>query len=67
MPDEAPLVDTGAGLAPQGDGWFVVNVADAPGVIVAGFAANAAFFTNGAGWTVIDAVKSFSLPSGRMM
>ena len=28
MPDEARLVDTGAGLAPQGDGWFVVNVAD---------------------------------------
>ncbi len=30
MPDEAPLVDSGAGLVPQGDGWFVVNVADAP-------------------------------------
>ena len=28
MPDEARLVDTGAGLAPQSDGWFVVNVAD---------------------------------------
>ena len=28
MPDEARLVDTGAGLAPQGDGWFVVNVRD---------------------------------------
>ena len=25
---EARLVDTGAGLAPQSDGWFVVNVAD---------------------------------------
>src|SRR5689334_2141036 len=29
MPGEAPLVETGAGLAPQGDGWFVVNVRDA--------------------------------------
>jgi uncharacterized cupin superfamily protein len=29
VPDEAGLVDTGAGLAPQGEGWFVVNAADA--------------------------------------
>jgi uncharacterized cupin superfamily protein len=28
VPDEAQLVDTGSGLAPQTDGWFVVNVAD---------------------------------------
>jgi uncharacterized cupin superfamily protein len=27
--EEARLVDSGAGLVPQGDGWFVVNVADA--------------------------------------
>jgi hypothetical protein len=26
---EARLVETEAGLRPQGDGWFVVNVADA--------------------------------------
>lgn len=26
---EAPLTDTGSGLAPAGDGWFVVNVRDA--------------------------------------
>lgn len=26
---EAPLVDKGSGLAPAGDGWFVVNVRDA--------------------------------------
>ncbi len=26
---EAPLEDSGAGLAPAGDGWFVVNVRDA--------------------------------------
>src|ERR1051325_1014826 len=25
---EARLVDTGEGLAPQGDGWFVVNARD---------------------------------------
>jgi uncharacterized cupin superfamily protein len=29
VPDEARLVETEAGLVPQGDGWFVVNVADA--------------------------------------
>jgi len=28
MPDEARLEDTGAGLAPTTDGWFVVNVRD---------------------------------------
>jgi uncharacterized cupin superfamily protein len=27
--EEARLVETGAGLVPQGDGWFVVNVRDA--------------------------------------
>ena len=26
---EAPLEDRGSGLAPVGEGWFVVNVADA--------------------------------------
>ena len=26
---EAKLVDTGAGLAPEGDGWFVLNTKDA--------------------------------------
>ena len=26
---EAPLKDSGSGLAPAGDGWFVVNVRDA--------------------------------------
>lgn len=28
MPDEARLVDAGAGLVPQDEGWFVVNVSD---------------------------------------
>jgi uncharacterized cupin superfamily protein len=27
--DEAPLADVGTGLAPAGDGWFVVNVSEA--------------------------------------
>ena len=26
---EAPLTDAGSGLAPAGEGWFVVNVRDA--------------------------------------
>jgi uncharacterized cupin superfamily protein len=29
MVPEAPLEDSGSGLAPAGDGWFVVNVRDA--------------------------------------
>jgi uncharacterized cupin superfamily protein len=29
MTDEARLEETGAGLAPAGDGWFVMNVGDA--------------------------------------
>ena len=29
MIPEAPLTPAGAGLAPEGDGWFVVNVRDA--------------------------------------
>lgn len=33
---EAPLEDKGAGLAPAGDGWFVVNVRDAQWLISEG-------------------------------
>ena len=29
MPDEAELADTGTGLYPQGEGWFVVNAREA--------------------------------------
>ena len=29
MAEEAPLADTGAGLVPQGDGWFVLGVREA--------------------------------------
>jgi len=31
--DEAPLTQTEAGRAPQGAGWFVVNVAEATGIV----------------------------------
>ncbi len=34
---EAPLEDSGAGLAPAADGWFVVNVADAAWTTTADF------------------------------
>jgi uncharacterized cupin superfamily protein len=30
MPDEARLIEGDGGLVPSGDGWFVVNAADAP-------------------------------------
>jgi uncharacterized cupin superfamily protein len=29
MTEEGPLVDTGAGLVPQGEGWFVLNAGEA--------------------------------------
>jgi uncharacterized cupin superfamily protein len=47
VPDEAPLVDTGSGLAPQGDGWFVVNVADAPWLRNDSFGARTSFEVGG--------------------
>jgi hypothetical protein len=45
--DEAPLVDSGAGLVPQGDGWFVVNVADAPWLRNDSFGARTSFEVGG--------------------
>jgi uncharacterized cupin superfamily protein len=30
--DEAPIEQTDGGATPQGDGWFIVNVADATGI-----------------------------------
>lgn len=33
---EAPLVDKGSGLAPAGEGWFVVNVRDAQWLVTEG-------------------------------
>jgi uncharacterized cupin superfamily protein len=47
VPDEARLVDTGAGLAPQGDGWFVVNAADATWMRHDSFGARCGFEVDG--------------------
>ena len=44
---EARLVDTGAGLAPQGDGWFVVNAADVTWMRNDHFGARASFEVDG--------------------
>lgn len=43
MIDEAPLEDVGSGLAPTGDGWFVVNAADAAWVRNPAFSARCSF------------------------
>ncbi|HVC87547.1 MAG TPA: cupin domain-containing protein [Gaiellaceae bacterium] len=40
---EAPLTDSGAGLAPTGDGWFVVNVRDTAWVTSAAFGSGCGF------------------------
>jgi uncharacterized cupin superfamily protein len=47
VPEEARLVDTGAGLAPQGDGWFVANVADMAWMRHDEFGARCAFEVDG--------------------
>jgi uncharacterized cupin superfamily protein len=44
---EARLVDTGVGLAPQGDGWFVVNAADTTWLRHDHFGARANFEVDG--------------------
>lgn len=44
---EAKLVDTGEGLAPQGDGWFVVNAAEAAWMRHDHFGARANFEVDG--------------------
>ena len=43
MVDEAPLEDVGTGLAPAGDGWFVVNVSEAAWVRNDAFGARCVF------------------------
>lgn len=40
---EATLTDNGAGLAPQGDGWFVLNIADAPAMFTEKFGGGVLF------------------------
>jgi quercetin dioxygenase-like cupin family protein len=47
VPDEARLVETGAGLVPQDDGWFVVNVADAAWMRNDSFGARCSFEADG--------------------
>jgi uncharacterized cupin superfamily protein len=43
MVEEAPLVAVESGLAPAGDGWFVVNVADAAWLVNDAFGARCLF------------------------
>ena len=43
MPDEAKLVETGSGVVPQEDGWFVVNVRDAAWLTNPAFGARCVF------------------------
>jgi uncharacterized cupin superfamily protein len=47
MTDEAPLVETGAGRVPQGEGWFVVNVRDAAWLRNDAFGARCTFEADG--------------------
>jgi uncharacterized cupin superfamily protein len=42
---EAPLKDSGSGLAPDGDGWFVVNVRDAAWLVSDDFGSGCEFDT----------------------
>ena len=41
--DEAPLADVGSGLAPAGEGWFVVSVRDAAWLVNDAFGARCRF------------------------
>jgi uncharacterized cupin superfamily protein len=43
MTEEARLVETGAGLVPQSDGWFVVNVRDVAWLTREGFGSRCEF------------------------
>jgi uncharacterized cupin superfamily protein len=48
MPDHKPvpqaeLVDNGVGLVPKGDGWFILNVADAPAMFTEKFGGGVLF------------------------
>ncbi len=47
MSDEAPLVDTGAGLVPQGEGWFIVNTRDVAWLRHEAFGARCGFEADG--------------------
>jgi uncharacterized cupin superfamily protein len=43
---EAPVREADEGLAPQGDGWFIVNIADSQGLRADGLGAGAMFEAN---------------------
>jgi uncharacterized cupin superfamily protein len=47
LADEAPLAETGAGLVPQGEGWFVVNARDAAWLCNDAFGARCTFEADG--------------------
>jgi uncharacterized cupin superfamily protein len=47
VPDEAELVETGAGLVPQSEGWFVLNVRDAAWLTNEKFGSATVFETTG--------------------
>ena len=62
MPDEARLVETEAGLVPQGDGWFVVNVADAPWLRNDYFGARTSFEAGGRLANALPELERHSFP-----
>jgi quercetin dioxygenase-like cupin family protein len=62
VPDEAPLVETEAGLVPQGDGWFVVNVRHAPWLRNDYFGARTNFETGGRLVRALPHLEEHSFP-----
>ena len=52
MVDEARLEDTGSGLTPASDGWFVLNVAEAAWLSNEAFGAAAVFENDDRSWDV---------------
>jgi quercetin dioxygenase-like cupin family protein len=62
VPDEAPLVETEAGLVPQGDGWFVVNVRNAPWLRNEHFGARTSFEPGGRLVRALPQLEEHSFP-----
>jgi uncharacterized cupin superfamily protein len=56
------LVETEAGLVPQGDGWFVVNVADAPWLRNDHFGARTSFEAGGRVTNELTDLQQHSFP-----
>jgi uncharacterized cupin superfamily protein len=57
---EAPLVETEAGLVPQGDGWFVVNVRDAAWLCNDVFGARTSFECGGRIVRAVPGLENYS-------